>query len=168
MGTCCSVPRSAHITPHSTIAFPCHPEERSDVGTCCSARGQPTSLPLPASLSLVIPRSAATWGPAVLLAADPHHFLFPHRSLLSSRGAQRRGDLPFFPAVSPHHFLFPHRSPLSSREAQRRGDLLFLPAVSPHHFLFPIALPCHPEERSDVGTCCLRCDLDPFLNPSIA
>ena len=90
-------------------------------------------------------------GSAVLTARQPNHRSLNHGSLLSSRGAQRRGICCFYRA-SAKPLQAPPTPSLVIQRSAATWDLLFLPRVSqttagPTH-----ALSCHPEERSDVGS----------------
>ncbi len=158
-----SLPLSCHCEERSDVATCCllviPSEERVRVeGSCILQRGEPATLSPSPSLSLVIARSAATWQPAVCLssraknafeskvrafcnAASPQRSLPLHPSLLSLRGAQRRGNL-----------LFACHPERRTRSSRRFVHFATRPARNALSLSLPLS--CHCEERSDVATCC--------------
>ncbi len=129
--------------PHSSIPLSCHCEEPSDVATCCPCFRKRS----PSSLSEEREAFAAE-GSRVLPRGQPATLSLLRPSLLSLRGAQRRGNLLsllpqakivipreeraafavegscVLPRGQPATLSLPHPSLLSLRGAQRRGNLL--------------------------------------------
>ncbi len=133
----------------SSIPLSCHCEERSDVATCClpviqrkecAAFAVEGSCPADYSLSCEVPRARQR----TALRGQPATPSLLHPSLLSLRGAQRRGNLLF--ACHPEQRM--------RKRFAVEGPCGLASAASPQRSPSSIPLSCHCEERSDVATCC--------------